>query len=80
MAVKIDRTTTADGAYPLLLVSYLIACPTYDKAKADIVKGFLNYVISDQGQSAAADNAGSAPIPASLADKATTILDSISSK
>ena len=39
MAVKIDRTTTAAGAYPLMLTSYLIACPTYDdKAKADLVK------------------------------------------
>ena len=31
MAVKIDRTTTAAGAYPLMLTSYLIACPTYDE-------------------------------------------------
>ena len=30
MAVKIDRTTTDEGAYPLMLTSYLIACPTYD--------------------------------------------------
>ena len=80
MAVKIDRTTTADGAYPLMLVSYLIACPTYDQAKAETVKGFLNYIISDQGQTEAADNAGSAPIPTSLADQATQIIDSISSK
>ena len=81
MAVKIDRTTTAAGAYPLMLTSYLIACPTYsDKAKADLVKGFLSYVISDAGQKEAADNAGSAPIPASFADKAKKIVESISSK
>ena len=81
MAVKIDRTTTADGAYPLMLTSYLIACPTYDdKAKADLVKGFLTYVVSEQGQQEAADNAGSAPIPASFAEKAKTIVESISSK
>ena len=50
MAVKIDRTTTAAGAYPLMLASYLIACPTYDDAKtADLVKGFLTYVVSDRG-------------------------------
>jgi phosphate transport system substrate-binding protein len=81
MAVKIDRTTTEAGAYPLMLTSYLIACPTYDsKAKADLVKGFLTYVISDEGQQAAADNAGSAPIPASFADQAKKIVASISSK
>jgi phosphate transport system substrate-binding protein len=81
MAVKIDRTTTEAGAYPLMLTSYVIACPTYDtKAKADLVKGFLTYVVSDEGQKAAADNAGSAPIPASFAEKAKAIVEKISSK
>ncbi len=80
MAVKIDRTTTAQGAYPLMLTSYLIACPTYDGAKADLVKGFLTYVVSDEGQKDAADNAGSAPLPASFAEKAQKIVSSISSK
>ena len=50
-----------------MLTSYLIACPTYDdKAKADLVKGFLTYVVSEQGQQEAADNAGSAPDPGVL--------------
>ena len=81
MAVKIDRTTTTAGAYPLMLTSYLIACPTYsDKAKADLVKAFMTYVVSDQGQKDAAANAGSAPIPASLATKAQQIVSSITSK
>ncbi|MEO7351260.1 MAG: phosphate ABC transporter substrate-binding protein PstS [Marmoricola sp.] len=80
MAVKIDRTTTTADAYPLMLTSYLIACPTYDKAKAELVKGFLTYVVSDQGQKDAADNAGSAPIPATFAVKAQKIVDSISAK
>jgi phosphate transport system substrate-binding protein len=80
MAVAIDRTTTAQGAYPLMLTSYLIACPTYDKAKAELVKGFLTYVLSDAGQQEAAKNAGSAPIPASFAEKAKKIVDSITAK
>jgi phosphate transport system substrate-binding protein len=81
MAVKIDRTTTEAGAYPLMLTSYLIACPTYDdKAKAALVKAFLSYVISEQGQQEAADNAGSAPIPASFAEKAKAIVDKIAAK
>ena len=63
MAIDIDRTTTEAGAYPIVLASYLIACPTYDdQAKADLVKGFLTYVLSEEGQQAAADEAGSAPL------------------
>ena len=80
MAVKIDRTTTTAGAYPLMLTSYLIACPTYSGAKADLVKQFLTYVVSDAGQQDAAGNAGSAPIPASFAQKAQKIVSSISTK
>ena len=81
IAIKVDRKSTAPGAYPLLLASYLVACPTYDDAKtADNVKGFLSYVVSTEGQQAGADNAGSAPLPASLQEKAAKIVDTISSK
>jgi phosphate transport system substrate-binding protein len=80
LAIKVDRTTTEAGAYPLMLTSYLIACPTYDKAKADLVKDFLKYVVSTDGQQQAADNAGSAPLPSSLQQKAEQIIDSISAK
>lgn len=80
LAIKVDRTTTAEGAYPLMLVSYLIACPTYEGDTADLVKGFLSYVVSTEGQQAAGDNAGSAPLPSSLQSKAAEIIDSISAK
>ena len=50
MAIDVDRTTTEAGAYPIVLVSYLIACQTYDDAdEADLVKGFLSYVVSEDG-------------------------------
>ncbi|HEX2896109.1 MAG TPA: phosphate ABC transporter substrate-binding protein PstS [Marmoricola sp.] len=80
LVVKVDRTTTAAGAYPVMLTSYLIACPTYDASKADLVKKFLNYVISSDGQQAGANNAGSAPLPADLQQKASAIIDSIKAK
>jgi phosphate transport system substrate-binding protein len=80
LAVKVDRTTTESGAYPLMLTSYLIACPTYDGDKADLVKAFLKYVVSTDGQQKAADNAGSAPLPDTLQQKAEEIIDSISAK
>jgi phosphate transport system substrate-binding protein len=80
LVIKVDRTTTAAGAYPVMLTSYLIACPTYAGDKADLVKKFLSYVISTEGQQAAADNAGSAPLPSDLQQKAATIIDSIKAK
>lgn len=80
LAIKVDRTTTEAGAYPLMLTSYLIACPTYDGDKADLVKAFLKYVVSTKGQQEAADNAGSAPLPDKLQQQAESIIDTISAK
>lgn len=81
MAIDIDRTTTESGAYPVLLTSYLIACQHYDDAdEAALVKGFLSYIVSDAGQQAAAEQAGSAPLDPELSKKATDILSTISAK
>ncbi|MCX6396664.1 MAG: phosphate ABC transporter substrate-binding protein PstS [Propionibacteriales bacterium] len=80
LAIKVDRETTVANAYPLFLVSYVIACPTYDSAKADLIKGFLSYVVSADGQTAAAGTAGSAPLPASLQTKAASIINTIAAK
>lgn len=81
MAMDIDRTTTESGAYPVLLASYLIACQTYEDAnEADLVKGFLSYIVSDEGQQAAAEQAGSAPLDATLAARASEIVGAISAK
>jgi phosphate transport system substrate-binding protein len=80
MATDIDRTATAHGDYPLMLVSYLLACQTYDDSStADMVKGFLTYVVSSDGQQAAASAAGSAPLDSSVVSKATSIIAKISS-
>jgi phosphate transport system substrate-binding protein len=79
MATDIDRTATAKGDYPLMLASYLLACPTYSDSKvADSVKGFLSYVVSAKGQQDAAAAAGSAPLDPSLSAKATAIVSKIS--
>jgi phosphate transport system substrate-binding protein len=78
MAIDVDRTTTESGAYPLILLSYLIACPTYDDAnEGALVKGFLSYIVSEDGQAAAAEQAGSAPLDSALADEAAGIIDAI---
>jgi phosphate transport system substrate-binding protein len=79
MATAIDRTATAKGDYPLMLASYLLACQKYsDSATADMVKGYLTYVVSPDGQKAAAAAAGSAPLTSKLSSKATSIVSQIS--
>ena len=78
LSLKLDRTTTAAGAYPAVLVSYGVFCAHYPDAKtADLVKSFGNFVVSDAGQKAAADAAKSAPLSAALAAKAKASIDSI---
>jgi phosphate transport system substrate-binding protein len=78
IVVKVDRTTTAAGAYPLILVSYAVACSTYaDAAKADLVKGLVSFIVSPEGQSASQSAAGSAPLPEKLAADAKTAADAI---
>jgi phosphate transport system substrate-binding protein len=65
---KVSRTV--EGTYPIALVSYQIACTTYDSAdKGNLVKALESYVVSAQGQDAAAKNAGSAPISDALRQK-----------
>jgi phosphate transport system substrate-binding protein len=81
MAIDVDRTTTESGAYPLILVSYIIACPTYaDAAKANLVKSYLTYVLSTEGQKAAATTAGSAPLSTQFGKDAVAVADKISAK
>lgn len=78
LAYQLDRTTTASGAYPLVLVSYHIACQQYDdENERALVTSFLKYVASDAGQAQAASAAGSSPISADLSARITAILDEI---
>ena len=80
VVISVDRKTTAKGVYPVVLVSYDAVCPVYKtKQKADFVKQWLTYVVSDEGQQVAADNAGSAPISASLRTDIMKSVDTITS-
>jgi phosphate transport system substrate-binding protein len=79
LAVDIDHTTTEDGTYPIVLASYLLACQTYDDSgQAELVKGYLSYVISDAGQELAAEDAGSAPLADDLQSEIEGIISKIS--
>ncbi|QTE31263.1 phosphate ABC transporter substrate-binding protein PstS [Pengzhenrongella sicca] len=78
IAIELDRTTTEAGTYPLVLISYAIACTSYaDEADAELVKAFLGYIASEEGQAAAASAAGSAPISEELRTDVVAAIDSI---
>lgn len=78
LAYTLDRTTTASGAYPLVLVSYSILCQQYDdEQERALVTSFLKYVASAEGQAQSASAAGSSPISADLSARITAILDEI---
>ena len=79
IAIKLDRTSTEDGVYPIVLVSYLIGCEQYaDAANVELVKAYFSYIVSEEGQKVAAEAAGSAPISADLRAKIEPAIASIS--
>ena len=62
----------------MVLVSYLMACSKYpDTATADVVKSYLSYVVSADGQKVAADTAGAAPLSESLRNQITPAIGAI---
>lgn len=78
IAIKLDRTSTEAGVYPIVLVSYLIGCAEYkDAATAEMVKGFFSYAASAEGQDAAASAAGSAPTSETLRTQVTEAIEAI---
>ncbi|MFB0833548.1 phosphate ABC transporter substrate-binding protein PstS [Arthrobacter halodurans] len=81
IALHLDRTTTAEGAYPLVLVSYQIYCTGYrDAQTVELVKAFGGFVVSPEGQELAADSVGSSPMPAGLAGDAAAAIESITTR
>ncbi|CAN5347079.1 phosphate ABC transporter substrate-binding protein PstS [soil metagenome] len=79
MAVSLARDTEESGVYPVVLVSYLLACQSYDDAdQAELVKAYLEFVLSSEGQQLAAEEAGSAPLPSSIEEQALTLVGTIS--
>ncbi len=75
----LDYLTEEENAYPIVLTSYMIACPTYeDQMEADVVKTYLEYIIGPEGQQQGADEAGAAPLESGLQEEALAIVDQIS--
>ncbi len=81
LTVDLARDTTESGTYPIVLISYSIACSQYDNEQdAANVAAFLEYVASPEGQDRASqpDVAGSAPISDDLRSRVQNALDQIS--
>lgn len=77
-AIELARDTTESGSYPIVLVSYQVGCIEYDQQEtADLVQAFLAFVISEDGQQASAESAGSAPISDTLREEGQTAVDAI---
>lgn len=81
IVMKINHKTTAEGAYPIVLVSYGIVCPAYkDAEQGKFAKAWLTYVTSDEGQQAASAAAGTAPLPSSLSEQISKSIAAIETK
>ncbi|MFC5219331.1 phosphate ABC transporter substrate-binding protein PstS [Streptomyces coerulescens] len=78
MALELDYTPSAAGAYPITLVTYEIVCDKGNKAETlPATKSFLNYIASEDGQGLLAE-AGYAPLPTEIATKVRETISGLS--
>ncbi|MEV3990713.1 phosphate ABC transporter substrate-binding protein PstS [Streptomyces sp. NPDC049837] len=78
LALDLDYTTKAEGAYPIVLVTYEVVCDKGNKADTlGTVKSFLTYTSSEEGQKVLSD-AGYAPIPAEINAKVRETVNGLS--
>lgn len=69
-AFELERKTESSGTYPIVLVSSLMACTHYgSEEEGNIARAYVEYAISAEGQEAAAEAAGSAPLSEALRSK-----------
>lgn len=78
LSMSIDYATKAAGAYPIILVTYEIACSKGLPAeKTELVKSFLTYFASTEGQSSLTE-LNYAPLPDEIRTKVDAAIQSIS--
>jgi phosphate transport system substrate-binding protein len=78
LSLKIDYNNTVSGSYPIVLVTYEIACEKgLPASQASFVKSFLTYTSSQQGQSVLT-NLGYAPLPDSVLTKVQNVVKGLS--
>ncbi|MFT0847326.1 phosphate ABC transporter substrate-binding protein PstS [Actinomycetaceae bacterium L2_0104] len=79
LTFELKRDGSIADAYPIVMVSYLIGCQTYDDpTTAANVKAYFTYVASAEGQQVATEaGAGNAPISDELRTKVQAAIDTI---
>ena len=79
LVFTLNRTTTEAGVYPIVLVSYMATCAKHEDAEQGaLAKGWFEYVTGKDGQQAAAESAGSAPLSDAVSKQVAEIVSSIS--
>ncbi|MCL2737194.1 MAG: phosphate ABC transporter substrate-binding protein PstS [Propionibacteriaceae bacterium] len=78
LVIDLDRTLTDPTTYPLVLVSYMVACSQYaDPNDGALANAYLSHIVSSSAQQAAAQNAGSAPLSQTLAARDASVVGAI---
>ena len=78
LAMQLDHTTDAEGAYPLVLVTYEIVCDKgNDPTTLPLTRSFLGYAASEAGQRALTQ-IGYAPMPQEIIAKVRDTLAALS--
>ncbi|BBC95105.1 phosphate ABC transporter substrate-binding protein PstS [Streptomyces griseofuscus] len=78
LSLQLNYNTKADGAYPITLVTYEIACDKGNKADTlPTVKAFLNYMASEDGQKLLS-GIDYAPMPDAIIGKVRTTIAGLS--
>jgi phosphate transport system substrate-binding protein len=77
LTLKLDYATKEAGAYPIILVTYEIACSKYSDAKVGtLVKSFLTYTAG--AAQAGLKDLGYAPLPSDIDSKVQASVAKIS--
>ena len=75
-ALNLDRK--AAGAYPIALVAYTMVCEDYkDDVEAALVKAYVGYTLSADGQKVAQEKAGAAALSATMQANVKAAIDSV---
>ncbi|MFG2501580.1 phosphate ABC transporter substrate-binding protein PstS [Streptomyces sp. NPDC048441] len=78
LALELNYKPTAEGAYPITLVTYEVLCEKGNKAESlAATKSFLTYIASEDGQNVLKEN-DYAPIPAEIISKVRTTVAGLS--
>ncbi|MEU6476352.1 phosphate ABC transporter substrate-binding protein PstS [Streptomyces sp. NPDC047017] len=78
LALKLNYNTKAEGAYPMVLVTYEIACDKGNKADTlPATKAFLRYIASQDGQNLLSQH-DYAPIPDAIIGQVRTTIEGLS--